>query len=227
MNLNLHFHTLALDGVFSEDATGALAFHAARPPSDAEVAEVLATVRHRVRRLLVRRGLAPGDDATGPADPLAEESPVLAGIASASVQGRVALGPRAGARVRRRGREPDIGGVTSRGPRQARLDGFDLHANVWLSANDRAGLERLARYVLRPPLAQDRLRLRPDGRVVVELKTPWRDGTTALVFEPLELLEKLAAITPRPEVNLIICHGVLAPSPMDGSRPIPPARRAT
>lgn len=114
--------------------------------------------------------------------------------------------------MRRRGREPDIGGVTSRGPRQARLDGFDLHANVWLSANDRSGLERLARYVLRPPLAQDRLRLRPDGRVVVELKTPWRDGTTALVFEPLELLEKLAAITPRPEVNLIICHGVLAPN---------------
>jgi len=31
------------------------------------------------------------------------------------------------------------------------------------------------------------------------------------VFEPVELLEKLAAITPRPEANLIICHGVLAP----------------
>jgi hypothetical protein len=93
VNLNLHFHTLALDGVFSEDATGGLAFHAALPPSDAEVAEVLATVRHRVRRLLVRRGLASGDDVTAPADPLAEESPVLAGIAIASVQGRVALGP--------------------------------------------------------------------------------------------------------------------------------------
>jgi len=32
-----------------------------------------------------------------------------------------------------------------------------------------------------------------------------------LVFEPLELLERLAAMTPRPETNLLICHGLLAP----------------
>jgi hypothetical protein len=82
---------------------------------------------------------------------------------------------------------------------------------VWVSTNDRAGLERLCRYVLRPPFAQERLRLRGDGRVAVKLKRAWHDGTTELVFEPLEFLEKLAAITPRPEVNLIICHGVLAP----------------
>jgi hypothetical protein len=31
------------------------------------------------------------------------------------------------------------------------------------------------------------------------------------VFEPLELLERLAAMTPRPETNLLICHGLLAP----------------
>ena len=101
--MNLHFHTLALDGVFTAADAGAFAFHPAPGPSDAEVAEVLATVRHRVRRLLVRRGLEPGDDTTGPVDRLSEESPVLAGIASASVQGRVALGPRAGSRVRRLG----------------------------------------------------------------------------------------------------------------------------
>jgi len=101
--------------------------------------------------------------------------------------------------------------VTSRGPRQAHLEGVDLHANVWVPAHDRAGLERLCRCVLRPPLAQERLRLRDDGRVVVELKTAWHDGTTPLVFEPLECLERLAAITPRPEVNLLVCHGVLAP----------------
>ena len=175
------------------------------------MADVLATVCHRVRRLLVRRGLEPAEDMTDATDRLVEESAVLAGIASASVQGRVALGPRAGARVRRLGREPDIEAVTSRGPRPAQLEGFDLHANVSLSARDRAGLERLSRYVLRAPLAHERPRRRNDGRVVVELKTAWHDGTRGLLFEPLELLEKLAAITPRPEVHLIICHGVLAP----------------
>jgi hypothetical protein len=211
LNTNIHFHTLVLDGVFTEAPRGALAFHAAPGPSDAEVAAALGTIRHRVRRLLVRRGLEPGDDATGPADRLVDESPVLAGIVGASVQGRAALGLRAGARVRRLGDARDRAIVTSRGPRQAHLDGFDLHANVWVSANDRAGVERLCRYVLRPPFAQERLRLRSDGRVALELKMAWRDGTRELVFEPLEFLERLAAMTPRPETNLLICHGVLAP----------------
>jgi hypothetical protein len=152
LNANLHFHTLVLDGVFLEEPGGALSFHPAPASSDADVAAALATIRHRVQRLLVRRGLEPGDDATGPADRLAEESPLLAGIVRASVQGRVALGPRAGARVRRLGDERDTAAMTSRGARQAHLDGFDLHANVWVSANDRAGLERLCRYVLPPAL---------------------------------------------------------------------------
>jgi Putative transposase len=81
---------------------------------------------------------------------------------------------------------------------------------VWVAANDRAGLERLCRYVLRPPFAQERLRLRSDGRVALELKMAWRDGTRE-VFEPLELLERLAAMMPRPETNLLICHGLSAP----------------
>ena len=175
------------------------------------MAAALARIRHRVRRLVVRHGLEPADDATGPADRLVEESPVLAGIVGASVQGRVALGQRAGTRVRRLGDARDTETVTSRGPRQAHLEGFDLHANVWVSGNDRAGLERLCRYILRPPFAQERLRLRGDGRVALELKQAWHDGTRELVFEPLELLERLAAMTPRPETNLLICHGVLAP----------------
>jgi hypothetical protein len=186
-------------------------FHPAPGPSDIEVAAALATIRHRVQRLLVRRGLAPAADATGPADPLADESPVLAGIVGASVQGRVALGPRAGARVRRLGDARDTATVTSRGARQAHLDGFDLHANVWVSAHDRAALERLCRYVLRPPFAQARLRRRDDGRIALELKRAWHDGTRELIFEPLEFLERLAAMTPRPETNLLICHGMLAP----------------
>ena len=198
-----HFHTLVLDGVFSEARPDTLTFHPAPAPTDAEVGQILATVRARVGRLLARRHLEPADD-TAPADPLAEVSPVLAGLVGASVQGRVALGPRAGARVRRLGDEPDLGHLTSRGPRQAQLDGFDLHANVWVPPNNRARLEQLCRYLLRPPLAQDRLRLRGDGRVLVELKTVWRDGTSHFLFEPIEFLEKLAALVPRPAVNLLL-----------------------
>ena len=60
-------------------------------------------------------------------------------------------------------------------------------------------------------MAQDRLRLLADGRVLLTLKTAWADGTRHLVFEPLTLLEKLAALTPRPRINLVLYHGVLAP----------------
>jgi hypothetical protein len=65
--------------------------------------------------------------------------------------------------------------------------------------------------VLRPPLAQDRLERRADGRILVELRKAWRDGTTHLLLEPFELLEKLAALTPRPAAHLLLYHGVLAP----------------
>jgi hypothetical protein len=193
LQLNIHFHTLVLDGVFSAARPGGLTFHPTPPPSDEDVAQVLATVRARVWRLLARRQLEPADD-TAPADPLAEASPLLAGLVGAIVQGRVALGPRAGGRVRRLGDEPDLGHATSRGPRQAQLDGFDLHANVWVPPNDRARLEQLCRYLLRPPLALDRVHRQADGRILVALKTVWRDGTSHLLFEPIELLEKLAAI---------------------------------
>ena len=80
-----------------------------------------------------------------------------------------------------------------------------------VGAHDRARLEQLCRYLLRPPLADDRLRLLGDGRVRMQLKRAWSDGTTHLLFEPVELLEKLAALTPRPAINLVFYHGVLAP----------------
>jgi cytosine/adenosine deaminase-related metal-dependent hydrolase len=99
--------------------------------------------------------------------------------------------------------------VTATGTRQAHLDGFDLHVHV--AADNCDGPEQLARYVLRPPIAQERLTRTTDGRVVLTLKTEWSDGTTALCFEPIALLERLAALTPRPRINLVLHHGVLAP----------------
>ncbi len=47
---------------------------------------------------------------------------------------------------------------------------------------------------------------------MLELKRPFSDGTSHLVFEPLELLEKLSTIIPRPRTNQLIYHGVLGPN---------------
>ncbi len=101
--------------------------------------------------------------------------------------------------------------VITGGPRQAHYESFDLHANTAVGAGDQTRLERLCRYVLRPPLAQDSLALSEDGKVLLRLRRPWSDGTHTLRFEPSEFLEKLAAMIPRPRANLLIYHGAFAP----------------
>lgn len=50
--------------------------------------------------------------------------------------------------------------------------------------------------------------MRPAGTVLLRLRRPWRDGARALYFEPSEFLEKLAAVIPRPRINLLIYHGL-------------------
>ena len=55
------------------------------------------------------------------------------------------------------------------------------------------------------------MRRTSDGEIWLTLRHRWADGTTHLRFDPLELLERLAALTPRPRVNLIRYYGVLAP----------------
>jgi hypothetical protein len=145
LNLNVHFHTLVLDGVFTDSEDGALRFWPLPPPTDEEVGAVLATTYVRVCRLLRRRGFdATAADLSRP-DPVAEASPLLAGISSASIQGRIALGPRAGRRVWQLGEEPDAPWVLSSHPRHAHIAGFDLHANVGVPAADRGRLEQLCR----------------------------------------------------------------------------------
>jgi hypothetical protein len=60
-------------------------------------------------------------------------------------------------------------------------------------------------------VAQDRLRWTADGQVRLALRRPWADGTTAVVFDPVDFLARLAVLVARPRVNLILYHGVLAP----------------
>ena len=43
-----------------------------------------------------------------------------------------------------------------------------------------------------------------------QIKTPTRDGTTHVIFEPLDFIATLAAVAPKPRVNLRRYHGVFA-----------------
>jgi hypothetical protein len=211
LNLNLHIHALVLDGVFARSRAGVLNFHPTRRLTALDVAEVLATVEPRIKRLLDRRGLGDGDD-EGPApDAWADEAPGLAGLAAASVQGTVALGPHPGARLRRLGDPSEEGAAPAPGGCHARANCFDLHAGLVVPAGQRDRLERVCRYALRPPVTEERLRLSNEGQVRLQLRQPWRDGTTDVVFDPVEFLGRLAVLVPRPRINLILYHGVLAP----------------
>ncbi len=97
-------------------------------------------------------------------------------------------------------------------PLCADIDGFSLHAAVRAEAHERKQLEQLCRYITRPALSEERIQLDAAGQVQLKLKTPWRDGTTHVVMSPLEFMQRLAALVPRPRLHLIRFHGVLAPN---------------
>ena len=61
-------------------------------------------------------------------------------------------------------------------------------------------------------MSEKRLSLTPNGNIRYQLKTPYRDGTTHVIFEPLDFIARLAALVPKPRVNLTRFHGVFAPN---------------
>jgi hypothetical protein len=136
---------------------------------------------------------------------------------------RIAVGPHQGRKVftlqTLPARDPDEP-FTNAGT----VSGFSLHAGVATKAHQRAKLERLCRYIARPAVSEKRLSLTPHGQVQYQLKTPYRDGTTHVLFEPMDFIARLAALVPRPRVNLTRYHGVFAPNSPHRAR-ITPAKR--
>ena len=111
--------------------------------------------------------------------------------------------------------------VTARRPLCAYIHGFSLHAAVCIEAHECKRLERLCRTITRPALSDERLQVKAAGQAELELKTPWRDGATLLMMSPLEFMQRLAALVPRPRLRLIRYHGVLAPNAKLRARVVP------
>jgi hypothetical protein len=213
LNLTPHFHSLVLDGVYAGPAYNPGRFIPLPPPETEDVARVMAGTARRVMRLLKNREFENGD-AT-----LATDDPLLAMLMAASIRSRIATGPEAGRPWRRLGDRVDpvesgetgVEAISGAPPRCVRQGGMSLHADVAVPARDRRRLERLCRYMARPPLAVDRLEAVGDGRLAYRLKTRWRDGTTHVLMERYELLERLAPLIPPPRAHQVRYHGVLAP----------------
>jgi len=203
--LNCHIHSLLPDGVFSPDEQGGVRFHVLAPPSDEDVAHILERVARRVDQLLARRE----------ADDVHADAPTaLAEVQAASVQSRLP-----GLAVD----DDDPGRARARGLRCAAIAGFSLHANVHAAAHDRDAVERICRYAGRPPLALARLETTDDGRLAYRLKHIRPGGPTHVVFTPLELLGKLAALVPPPRRHLVRYAGAFAPNSRLRPLVVPPA----
>ena len=132
IRVNVHFHAVALSGVYTGLAFGGQPrFHAIEPPTDEDVAQLVRVVRNRIRAVLRRRGRLSADgemmlDA-------GHEPTALAICQAAAVQGRIAFGPAAGTPVARLRRCPDTA-PRYRGPLCAEVDGYSLQAAVAIAA---------------------------------------------------------------------------------------------
>ena len=81
------------------------------------------------------------------------------------------------------------------------MAGFSLHAATVCEAYQRSRLERLCRYITRPPIATKRLSVDGRGRVVYQYKQPFRDGSTHVVLEPLLIAKILGHVQQREALN--------------------------
>ncbi len=217
LRLNPHLHLVALDGAWHEQG-GELCWQGLSHLKTSEVGGVLEKAVLRMARYLRRRGLLGSD----------EDDRDLAGdpesaLAASAVSGQT---PPAGPQWLR-GLAPLEGQTLAYDkPLCASLDGFTLHAATRAGALDLAGREALLRYVLRPPIAQERLEQGPDGLVRIRLKKAYSDGTVAVDLDPLSLLCRLAACVPPPRFHTVRYAGVLAGASPWRSRlaPTPPGQ---
>ena len=101
--------------------------------------------------------------------------------------------------------------------------GMHLHAATTVDGRDRNQLERVCRYLLRPPFAHDAVQALPDGRVRVHFKAPWRSGAAHADMTPDKFLARLCALVPPAHVHMKRYFGVFANRHQLRARIIPPS----
>jgi hypothetical protein len=213
LNLNIHLHMLCLDGVYAPRPDGGLRFTRVKAPEREELDDLVQRIAERVGRALERMGLLQRDAESAWLDlPPVEDTDAMRQLLGSSVTYRIAVGPQAGRKALVLRTIRPLADEEPSSQRVARAHGFSLHAGVSAEVHQREVRERLCRYIARPAVAEKRLTVNANGKVVYLLKTPYRDGTTHVVFEPLDFIARLAALVPRPRVNLTRYHGVLAPN---------------
>ena len=216
LNLNIHFHMLFLDGVYIGGSNGRpLRFRRVKAPTSDELIKLTHSIASRVARHLERQGLlerGSGNIYLTPEAVAASDEDPSSQLMGSSITYRIAVGPQQGRKVLTLQTLPDCESDNPFASMVGEVAGFSLHAGVATKFHERSKLERLCRYVTRPPVSTTRLSLIRNGKLRYELKTPWRNGTTHVIFEPLDFIARLVALVPKPRVHLTRFHGVFAPN---------------
>jgi hypothetical protein len=187
---------LFLDGAYIAGfAGGKQIFRRVNAPTKADLEAVLQQLSTRVARMLVKEGVLTQDMENSYLRLDHLEANPLQQVHGHSITYRIAIGPQQGKKVfTLQTLLPKEADDDSFSP-VAKAGGFSLHAGVAVQPHERC------RYVARPAVSEQRLALTRDGRVRYALKTPYRDGTTHVIFEPLDFIARLAALVPKPRVN--------------------------
>jgi len=129
LSLNVHFHVLAIDGVYTQGEDGAARWHRTRAPTTAEVEQLVVKIANRAEAWLAAQGF-------GPDNAIEEEDDTQATLHAAAVAGHSAFEGRRASRTQRLGgREVQLPALC------AACDGYTLHAAVSIGAKDRPALE--------------------------------------------------------------------------------------
>ena len=210
LNLNIHFHQLFVDGCYElNEQKQPIDFWVASPPTIKEIEEVLTKIISKLTKYMERQKIIIRDTEDGFQIPIPDED-TLSKLQATSVTYRFATGKSKGKKAIVLKSITDNDHKATKGL-VAKNSGFSLHAGVATKANERDRLEKVCRYIARPAVAEERLSTNDQGDVIYKFKKPWDDGTTALKLTPMELMERLVALVPRPRVHLTRFHGVLAP----------------
>ncbi len=210
LNLNIHFHMLFLDGAYVERSEGSVRFRWVKAPTSAELTRLAQTLAQRIGRFLERQGLLERDAENCYLAGEGVDAEPMDQLLGHSITYRIAVGPQQGRKVFTLQTLP--AGDEPFGDSVGQVAGFSLHAGVAVKARERDKLERLCRYITRPAVSEKRLSLTNQGKVRYELKTPYSDDNTHAIFEPVDFIARLAALVPKPRVNLTRYHGVFAPN---------------
>ncbi len=207
LNANPHIHSIYLDGAFNKKGV----FYPVKPPTPRELDRITQTIALRVTRYLEKAGYLVRDTESAYLDLQTDDDDPMANIVGASITYRLAFGPNAGRKALTLQTIPPTTPSTSR-ELVSKQASFSLHAGIACKDKQRKKLERLCRYITRPAISEKRLALASNGNIIYNLKTPYDDGTTHVVLSPQEFIGRLAALIPKPRVNLTRFHGVFAPN---------------